>query len=428
MIHRRTLPMAEQNTVFISYRRDTSKYQARSIYQALKLYSFDVFLDVTTMDGGDLDHLILNQIGARAHFILLISDGSLKRCAEQENDWVLREIEEAVRLNRNIVPIIEEGTNMKQELSYLPARLREIIGRKSGLPLIHFYFDAGIDTLRTRFLKIPPYIEVQSIPLIEQAEVQRRIEMLDTVTMPRLSSNLLMPAPFGWIEIPNKQHSMAKYPVTNAQFAKFIEAGGYNQRKWWTPEGWKYRKKGWHFDGRWKPSGEPWRKPRFWDDSGWNGRDQPVVGVSWFESVAFCLWLSGVTGEKIMLPTEKQWQYAAQGDDNHIFPWGNQWDCERCNNSVKPCHHEGTTPVTHYEDTGNSPFGVVDMVGNVQEWCLTDYNRRTNDIESKAVNRTLRGGSWDDSNIPNFRCDNRDRYLPNLADRHKGFRLAKAHD
>ena len=315
--------------------------------------------------------------------------------------------------------------NIDDELQFLPDELQAIISGKSGLPLSHFYFEAAMEMLRTRFLKTPARVKIQSIPSTERNEIQRRIEVLDTVIMPNLTSEILMPAPFEWVKIPNKPYSIAKYPITNAQFAKFIEAGAYTQRKWWTKEGWKYRKQGWHFDGRWKPSRIAWCKPRFWDDPLWNGRNQPVVGVSWFEAVAFCLWLSGITDEKIMLPTEKQWQYAAQGDDRRIYPWGNEWDCKRCNNSVKPCHHNSTTPVNHYEGKGNSIFGVVDMIGNVQEWCLTDYDTRTNDIESKTMNRTIRGGSWNSTSIAHFRCDDRNRYLPNLASQSNGFRLAR---
>src|SRR5689334_10823397 len=107
----------EQKTVFISYRRAISKHLARSIYQDLKMNGWDVFLDVNTIDSGDFDRIILNQIGARAHFILLISKGSLERCANK-GDWVLKEIEEAVRLNRNIVPIIEEEAKFADEINY----------------------------------------------------------------------------------------------------------------------------------------------------------------------------------------------------------------------------------------------------------------------------------------------------------------------
>jgi formylglycine-generating enzyme required for sulfatase activity len=170
----------------------------------------------------------------------------------------------------------------------------------------------------------------------------------------RLSSSMvpaLLPAPFAWVEIPggrgtmatyksdvtlsipSQTYWMAKYPVTNVQYAVFIEAGGYTTERWWTAEGWQKRK------------AEKWTQPRYWTDSNWNGAEQPVVGVSWYEAVAFCRWLSETTGEKIMLPTEAQWQYAAQGDDGRAYPWGNPWDAGRCNNNV-----DGKGLVPHHYD------------------------------------------------------------------------------
>ncbi|HLV33558.1 MAG TPA: SUMF1/EgtB/PvdO family nonheme iron enzyme, partial [Spirillospora sp.] len=351
----------EQKTVFISYRRALSKHLARAIYMDLRAHGWDVFLDVNTIDSGDFDRIILNQIGARAHFILLISPGSLERCANSD-DWVLREIQEAVRLERNIVPIIEEGADFNQEMSYLPSDLRAIISKKNALPLLHFYFDAAVEMLRTRFLKTPEYITITAPPPAESAEAARRMAAVEAEApalpkpAPTRSTSLsLMPAPFDWIEIPKKGYSIAKYPITNAQFAKFIEAGGYKQQKWWTQAGWEAKAKGWAWNSsksEWEETGTAWTQPRYWTDSKWNGAEQPIVGVSWYEAVAFCLWLSEATGEKIMLPTEDQWQYAAQGDDGRAYPWGNDWDCKRCNNSVEPCDSNVTTPVTQYEGNG----------------------------------------------------------------------------
>lgn len=216
-----------------------------------------------------------------------------------------------------------------------------------------------------------------------------------------------------WIEIPNKGYSIAKYPTTNAQFAKFIEADGYNQQKWWTQAGWEEKAKGWTWNSsknEWEETGNAWTQPRYWMHSEWNSEEQPVVGISWYEAIAYCLWLSNLTGENIMLPTEDQWQYAAQGDDDRAYPWGNDWNCKRCNNSVPPCHNNATTPVTYYENMndclgGNSPFGAVDMAGNVWEWCLTDYHRKTNDMNTNASIRAIRGGSWYSFNADLFRCD-----------------------
>src|SRR5262249_54009657 len=144
----------------------------------------------------------------------------------------------------------------------------------------------------------------------------------------------ILPAPFDWIDIPAgkvtlvENHdedsyigkkgegrifdvpafSIAKYPVTNSQFAKFIEAKGYEQQQWWTDEGWKAKER------------DNWTEPRFWQNEKYNKSDHPVVAISWFEAVAFCLWLSKMSNENIMLPTEQQWQRAAQGDTNWAYP------------------------------------------------------------------------------------------------------------
>ena len=148
-----------------------------------------------------------------------------------------------------------------------------------------------------------------------------------------------------------------------------------------------------------------------------------MVGVSWYEAVAYCLWLSEQTGQKIMLPTDEQWQYAAQGDDGREYPWGNEWDCKLCNNSVKPCDSNCTTPVTQYEGKGDSPFGVVDMAGNVWEWCLSEDESGRNDLNGTNV-CVLRGGSWGLNHTDFFRVSFRHRYYPYIRNFNIGFRLA----
>lgn len=232
---------------------------------------------------------------------------------------------------------------------------------------------------------------------------------------------------FAWVDIPGKGYSIAKYPLTNAQYALFVEAGGYDQRQWWTDAGWEAKQQGVALDwskGEGVATNIPWTEPRDWHDSRFNGADYPVVGVTWYEAVAFCRWLSETTGETITLPTEDQWQYAAQGDDGRVYPWSNEWDCSRCNNSVKPCHSEGTTPVQQYEGKGDSPFGVVDMAGNVWEWCLTDYDNKTNDVNGDA-SRVIKGGGWFYFSTADCRCNFRYWDMPFGCYNFRGFRLAR---
>ena len=105
---------------------------------------------------------------------------------------------------------------------------------------------------------------------------------------------------------------------------------------------------------------------------GWRGgvlqddlRDHPVADVSWEDAMAFACWLTEQTGTTWDLPTEAQWEKAARGVDGRQFPWGNSFDAELCN--VREAGRSGTTPVGAYPE-GASPYGLLDMAGNVWEW------------------------------------------------------------
>ncbi len=241
----------------------------------------------------------------------------------------------------------------------------------------------------------------------------------------KLSENKFpLPDPFEWMKIPAgkvtiqgemfgyikedttktfdvSSFEIAKYPITNSQFARFIEAGGYSNSRWWNPNGWRIKNR---FD---------WKMPL-----GWQKRTKmithPVIGVSWFEAVAFCRWLSAETNLPIMLPSEQQWQHAAQGDTDWDYPWGPEFEKNRCN-----LGSESTSRVTFYEGDSASPFGVVDMSGNISEWCRTNFTYGMQDTEWESHPNddyrddtydpfltydtyVLRGGGWTYSGLYTF--------------------------
>jgi formylglycine-generating enzyme required for sulfatase activity len=197
--------------------------------------------------------------------------------------------------------------------------------------------------------------------------------------------------PEDWFDGERPQHPVYldaywidRYEVTNAQFAKFIEDGGYYKREFWTEEGW-----GWK-------TAENQAQPIYWDEPRWNKSDHPVVGIAWFEALAYCRWAGA------RLPTEAEWERAAGWDADrqvkYIYPWGNKWDPARANTVESALGT--TTPVGHYCPEGASPVGACDMVGNVWEWVSSiympypyrpDYGRE--DWEAHGT-RALRGGSW----------------------------------
>ncbi len=185
---------------------------------------------------------------------------------------------------------------------------------------------------------------------------------------------------------------MMQTEVTNAQYAAFIEAGGYRERNYWSDAGWDWR------------NTSDVTYPRYWYDSRFNDANQPVVGVGWYEAVAYTRWLSATTGLTIRLPTEAEWEWAARGDDGRIYPWGHEWLNDRANIDGTADGYQYTAPVGSYP-AGAGPYGALDMAGNVSEWTATKWldnyenyaDLVDNSVEGDgSVRRVERGGSWFD--------------------------------
>jgi len=166
--------------------------------------------------------------------------------------------------------------------------------------------------------------------------------------------------------------AISKYPVTWAQYRSFFQAeDGYGNERWWGG-----------LAERQAQPGEQYRQQE----------NHPAENVSWYDAVAFCRWLSARLGYEVRLPTEWEWQQAAAGGDSaKAYPWGADWDPTYANTWESGLSQ--TTAVGVYPQ-GASPVGVLDMGGNVEEWCLNEHDHPQRIALSGTARREVRGGSW----------------------------------
>ena len=226
-------------------------------------------------------------------------------------------------------------------------------------------------------------------------------------------------------------YEIMRTPVTVAQFARFLAAGGYVERAYWSLEGWA-----------WKGEGG-FVRPRFASDeerAEWHGYltpSRPIVGVSWFEADAYARWLGA------RLPTEAEWEKAARGTDGQRYPWGEEWEEDRA--AHRGYGPKRTVPVGVFP-RGESPYGVLDAVGSVWQWCSDVYapdayahaDRRDPqgpsppslgaqfpDASARPLHRVVRGGAW--NTLPwSLRCANRNSYPMGARFSNLGFRCARS--
>ncbi len=187
-------------------------------------------------------------------------------------------------------------------------------------------------------------------------------------------------------------------PVTNAQYLAFVEATGTAVPRVWP--------------GLIYPEGQA---------------EYPIVAVSWHSARAYCAWLSEVTGLTCRLPTEAEWERAARGDDSRTYPWGNDFNPFRVNTAE--AFTRGPTPVHLHSPASDSPFGVMNLSGNVWEWTSSrlmpypyDPAGGREDPQAPGL-RVVRGGAWMYSRRL-ARCAVREGAPPDISSNTTGFRIA----
>jgi formylglycine-generating enzyme required for sulfatase activity len=192
-------------------------------------------------------------------------------------------------------------------------------------------------------------------------------------------------------------YRISEYPITNAQYRAFVEGGGYTD-EWhecWTADGWA------------------WKGDRPGPDDGLPLNfllpNHPRVNVTWYEAYAFCQWLSKQHPDYkgARLPTEAEWEKAARGTDGRRYSWGDEFDAGRCNTDETGI---GQTSAVGMFPSGASPYGALDLSGNVWEWTTSNWGESYSEPDFKypynpddgrddvsagsRVLRVLRGGSF----------------------------------
>ena len=179
-----------------------------------------------------------------------------------------------------------------------------------------------------------------------------------------------------------------KYAVTNQAYRKFMKETGH-------PE------------------------PPFWADPQFNNPTQPVVGVSWEDARAYAEWANK------RLPTEAEWEKASKGEDGLVHPWGNEFNSGLANVDYVMAR---TSQVDQFPG-GASPYGCLDMIGNVWEWCSDWFDENYYAMSpsenpegpSKGDRKVIRGGAWD---TISFNARNAFRFFsdPDVKPSNIGFR------
>lgn len=210
--------------------------------------------------------------------------------------------------------------------------------------------------------------------------------------------------------------------ITNGDFHHFIAADGYTTERYWTQIGWRWQKN------------RQESQPAFWDESRFNHALQPVVGVTWYEAVAFANWLQELTGQPWQLPSEAAWEIATRP---------NPTDQQTTDQPNRPAPKQMNTA----EQGIGRPWAAIgrgqvswcggrDLLGNIWEWTASRWGRNWQSLDypypyqpddgredlSGSHARVMRGGSWFDP-LKAANASNRGRYLPGSRGSNIGFRL-----
>jgi hypothetical protein len=381
------------SALFISYSRLDSEV-ADKLIAALQQAGHNCWRDKAEVQGGDdWGEKISKAIEGCEGLVALVSDDYA------ESKWTRREWRYADDAGKLIIPCLLHDRKLPFGMNLLEPIL-----------LYGAYYEKGLG----RLLSVLARIKRVSAALTHKQELAAELHR-ETTTPPRRAEIGDELAALGdsrrgvsasrdglpdidWIGVPagpfiyqgvhrrvlNAFH-ISRYPITNAQHEEFRRAGGYSDVGWW--EGLSGRAQ--------KPEGVG---PAF--------ANRPWADATWYEAVAYCRWLSSRLGYEVRLPQEDEWERAAGGEDGRLFPWGDKYrsgwaNVDEIQTNYGSWYLKRTTAVGMYPQ-GASPYGVLDLSGNVWEWCQNEYDRPVETRDEGHEWRVLRGGAW--FWTPEFAC------------------------
>lgn len=341
----------------------------RTVEADLRDARFSVWTDEGLEAGTPIWTAAIEEAVAQAPVMVVLLSPAAKKSAWVENEVALAQLK-----GKRIFPILVEGdvgsampfrlisaqwVDGRQELAQAVQRVLAQMGAR-GLPA------TPVTPIKPDSTTAPD--PVRMLRMIMQDRCRPAKERLDAGL--RLSDLGVLPEGLDdFIAVTGTDFRIGKYPVTNYQFRRFVDTGGYVSRgAWWSEDSLILRRK------------MGFMQPYFWHDTGFNRATQPVVGITWYEAEAYCAWLNHAnhvpSGYRAQLPTREQWMLAAQNGRKQAasevnYPWGGVFDPALANTEESGLGQ--TTPVDMYQD-GVTPEGVFDLVGNVWEWTDDRYD------------------------------------------------------
>lgn len=372
--------------IFISYAKKDTRELALALADALnQMDGVSAWVDRSLRAGQSWELQIQQEIDACDVMVVLYSPDLNRHKEGLPESYVLNEIAYAKYTARKIIiPVMAQPTTPPIALTM--EHYIDYVGSGLALDELVAAISAELDEPLNQNQDEQPPASLES-PIRDRAFS----EQAQAVTA-------IIGEPFQWCDVPAGAFiygtaremltlpgfKISKYPVTCSQFQVFVDdEDGIQSDRWW--EGLAKRDK--------------LRAPR------WNEPDYAREHVTWYESIAFCRWLTWKLGGKddldavenwlVRLPTEYEWEKAARGTDGRAYPWGDEFDRSRCNTQEGGVGR--VTSVMQYP-LGISPYGVMDMSGNTWEWTLTQFyhavvDLQHEDLRSESV-RSIRGSHW----------------------------------